>query len=89
MPLRPLGKKVVGELITPNANESLLIQPFASEKKTYAMKVTGIGAGCEQVSIGDVVILPPAGWTRVMLMEDDGPREGVAINEDFLLAVVE
>lgn len=88
MPLRPLGKKVVGKLIVPGINSPIL-QPFAEEKRTYAMKVLSVGDGCKEVQIGDVVILPESGWVRVTLLEGDETVDAVSIREDLLLAVVD
>ena len=89
MPLRPLGKKVIGRLLTPAQQESAIIQPFANERKTHAIKVIGVGNGCQEVQVGDVVILPEHGWVRTQLKEDNGVEEFISIPESLLLAVVE
>jgi hypothetical protein len=90
MPLIPLRKKVVGSLISQkDVQIGLIIDPFGSKKTQFAMKVEYVGPYCDEVAVGDVVILPGEGWTMVRLLEDDGTIvEKVSIEEDRILARV-
>lgn len=93
MPLKPLSKKVVGDLIDGkvSASSSFIIHPFENtkEKKRLAMEVMATGDGCCEVEVGDIVILPEGGWVVVTLKEDDGTYvKRISVPEKLLLAKV-